>query len=105
VSQDDEAISFSSCPGLQPAYPTTTFVRVDGGSCSNWSVSERETDSKENWWWGSQLHDMYWYKEDFSTTTDLDATLKRVTSENVRAAAKHFLDEKNLVEGVLRPSR
>ena len=66
---------------------------------------ERQTDSKENWWWAGQLHDMYWFKEDFATTTDLDATLKRVTSDNVRAAAKHFLDEKNLVEGVLVPAK
>ena len=35
--------------------------------------------------------------------TDLDATLARVTSANVKAAAKHLFDDKHTVTGVLRP--
>ncbi|MEO8700524.1 MAG: insulinase family protein [Kofleriaceae bacterium] len=63
----------------------------------------RETDMKENWWWLSQLQTMLWFGDDFKDLADLDATLARVTSDHIKAAAKHFLDERNTVTGVLRP--
>jgi zinc protease len=62
-----------------------------------------ETDVKENWWWASELRDAYWYGDDFTEATNLDPILARITSDHVKAAAKRFFDEKNLVVGVLRP--
>ncbi|MGE3766187.1 MAG: M16 family metallopeptidase [Kofleriaceae bacterium] len=63
----------------------------------------RETDAKENWWWVSQLREAYWYGESFADTTDLAKVMARVSSDNVKAAAKRFFDEKHQVFGVLRP--
>ena len=63
----------------------------------------RETDAKENWWWSNELHEAYWFGEDFSDATDLQPVLARVTSDSVKAAAKRFFDERNLVIGVMRP--
>jgi zinc protease len=63
----------------------------------------RETDAKENWWWVNQLREAYWFGEDFATTTDLSKIMARVTSDNVKASAKRFFDEKHQVFGVLRP--
>ena len=64
----------------------------------------RETDAKENWWWGSQLREAYWFGEDFTAVTDLGGVLARVTSDRVKASAKRFFSEKHLVFGVLRPA-
>jgi zinc protease len=64
----------------------------------------RETDSKENWWWSRQLHDAYWYGDDFGQITDLSPVLSRVTSDNIKMSAKRFFDEKNQVFYVLRPT-
>ena len=63
----------------------------------------RETDAKENWWWVSQLREAYWFGESFTDTTDITKVLARVSSDNVKAAAKRFFDEKHTVFGVLRP--
>jgi zinc protease len=63
----------------------------------------RETDMKENWWWLSQLQSMMWFGDDFKELAEVDTTLARVTSANIQAAAKHFLDERNTITGVLRP--
>ena len=65
----------------------------------------RETDAKENWWWASELRNAYWYGEDFTGATDMEPILARATSANIKAAAKRFFDEKNLVIGVLRPKQ
>ena len=65
----------------------------------------RETDAKENWWWSNALQEAYWFGEDFSGSTDLEPVLARVTSDGVKAAAKRFFDEKNLVIGVMRPKK
>lgn len=63
----------------------------------------RETDAKENWWWTGQLRDAYWFGEDFASVTTLEPVLAHVTSDHVKAAARRFFDERNLVFGVLRP--
>ncbi|TMQ04255.1 MAG: insulinase family protein [Deltaproteobacteria bacterium] len=65
---------------------------------------EREVNLKSNGWWRSRLRSAYYFHEDFARATDLDAMLKRVTSANVKASAARFLDEHNLVIGVLRPA-
>jgi zinc protease len=65
----------------------------------------RETDAKENWWWGNAIRDAYWFGEDFTSATDLEPILARANSDVVKAAARRFFDEKNLVIGVLRPKK
>ena len=65
----------------------------------------RETDAQENWWWANELRTAYWYGEEFTDGTNLEPILARATSANIKAAAKRFFDEKNLVIGVLRPKQ
>jgi zinc protease len=64
---------------------------------------EHETDLKENRWWLSQLQEAYYFGEDFKVVSDVDAIAKRVTSDNVKAAANRFFNAKNYVLGVMQP--
>jgi zinc protease len=66
---------------------------------------EHETEIKENYWWSNRLYVMQFYGDAFKDVDDTEATLARVTSANVQAAAKHMLDEKNLIVGVLKPKK
>jgi zinc protease len=63
-----------------------------------------EVNLKSNGWWRGRLRAAYYYREDFARSNDLDAALRRVTSANIKASAARFLDEKNLVVGILRPA-
>jgi zinc protease len=64
---------------------------------------EHETDLKENRWWLSNLQEAYYFGDDFKVVADVDAIAKRVTSDNVKAAAKRFFTAKNYVLGVMTP--
>jgi zinc protease len=64
-----------------------------------------ETDLKENGWWMGQLREAYYFGEKFEVISNVDATIKRVTSEHVKAAAKKFFDAKHYVLGVMRPKQ
>jgi zinc protease len=64
---------------------------------------QHETDLKENSWWLDELHDAYYYGDDFKTSSDVDAIISRVTSANIQAAAKHFFTAGNYTLGVMRP--
>jgi zinc protease len=64
---------------------------------------EHETSVKENGWWSQAIHESLWSGDDFKAMTDADATAARATSDNVRAAAKHFFDPKKVILGVMRP--
>jgi zinc protease len=64
---------------------------------------EHETNLKENQWWVAQIHQAYWYGDDFIATNDVDAALSRATRDHVKAAARHFFDPNHLVIGVLKP--
>jgi zinc protease len=66
---------------------------------------EHETDLKENDWWLDQLHETYYYGADFTKKSDVDATIKRVTSANIKTAARHFFDPAHQVIGVMRPKQ
>jgi zinc protease len=66
---------------------------------------EHETDLKENDWWIDQLHDTYYYGDDFAKQSDVDGAIKRVTSANIKAAARHFFDPAHQVYGVMRPKK
>lgn len=63
----------------------------------------RETDSKTNWWWMSQLRDVAYFGDDPGAQLDIAATLARVTKPNVQAAARRFFDPSRYVLGVMRP--
>jgi len=65
---------------------------------------QHETDLKTNRWWVGSLREAYYFHDDFARYTDIDAVLVRVTAANLKATASRFLDEKNLVTGVLRPA-
>ena len=58
---------------------------------------------KTNHWWMTNLEQAADFDEDFAKATDVDAIIKRVTNANVKAAAKHFFDEKNVIFGVMTP--
>ena len=45
---------------------------------------------------------LYYDHEGFARSNDLEAALRRVTSANIKASAARFLDEKNLIVGILR---
>jgi zinc protease len=64
---------------------------------------EHEVNLRSNTWWRGRLHNAYYFHEDFARNNDIEAALRRVTSANVKASATRFLDEKNLIVGVLRP--
>jgi zinc protease len=66
---------------------------------------QHETDLKENDWWLDQLRDAYYYGDDFTAATDVDAIAKRVTSVNVQAAAKHFFTPDNYLFGLMKPAK
>jgi len=66
---------------------------------------EHEVSVKENGWWMQQLHDAYWFGDDFAALVDVGAVVTRVTSDHVKATAKHFLDPKHLVVGVMKPKK
>ncbi|HEX7843595.1 MAG TPA: insulinase family protein, partial [Kofleriaceae bacterium] len=63
----------------------------------------REVDLKTNRWWQTKLRSAYYHHDDFARSIDLDATLQRVTSARIQASAARFLDDKNLITGILRP--
>jgi zinc protease len=64
---------------------------------------EHQTNLKENSWWLDELKDAYYFGDDFKVTTDVDAIAKRVTSDNIKASAKHFFTPNKFVFGVMRP--
>ncbi len=66
---------------------------------------QHEVDLKDNNWWMGQLHDTYYFGDDLEASSDIDAMLKRVTSDNIKASAKHFFDAKSYVLGVMRPKK
>jgi zinc protease len=64
---------------------------------------EHETDLKENRWWLSNLQEAYYFGDDFKVVADVDAIAKRVTSDNIKASAKHYFTAGNYVLGVMTP--
>jgi zinc protease len=64
----------------------------------------REVDLAENGWWANRLLYAYRHGDDFGALTDIGATVRRATRENVKAVASRLFDEKNYVLAVLRPA-
>jgi zinc protease len=64
---------------------------------------QHETDLEDNGFWARTLIDAYRHGDDLRATLDVDAEIARVTSDHVKAAAAHFFDDRDHVDGVLRP--
>ncbi len=62
-----------------------------------------EVELKNNGYWLGVLTDAYYFGDDPRATMDVDATVARVTAAHVKASARRFFDDKQLVFGVLRP--
>jgi zinc protease len=65
---------------------------------------EHEINLKSNSWWRGRLRSAYYFHDDFARSNDLEAALRRVTSAGIKASAARFLDENNLIVGILRPT-
>ncbi|MBV8757947.1 MAG: insulinase family protein, partial [Deltaproteobacteria bacterium] len=65
----------------------------------------RETQLRQNAFWSGWLTNAYRYGDDPAIVLDTDQVTKRMTSDNVKASAKHYLDRKNLFQAVLLPEK
>ncbi len=63
----------------------------------------RETELRTNRFWSQRLTAAFRYKDDPNDIPDTTKTLARMTSNNVKAAAQHFLDPKTLFQAVQMP--
>ena len=68
-------------------------------------LRSRETQLRQNTFWSGWLTNAYRYGDDPAIVLDTDQVTKRMTSANVKAAAKHYLDQKNLFQAVLLPEK
>ncbi len=62
-----------------------------------------ETDRKENRWWSRELVDTYRYGADPTELLQLDEKVERVDKTTVQKAARKYLNDKRLVDGLLMP--
>jgi zinc protease len=62
-----------------------------------------ETDSGRNSYWLHLLQATYYFGDDYAKRADFETFVKRVTTTNIRDAARRFLDDKNMLVGILRP--
>lgn len=65
----------------------------------------RETELRQNRFWSGWLVNAYRYGDDPTIVLDTDQVTKRMTSDNVKAAAKRYLGGKNLFQAVLVPEK
>jgi zinc protease len=66
---------------------------------------EREVQLRNNQFWLSWLDSAYTYGDDPALVLDPSKMIARMTSANVQAAAKHYLDSKQFFEPVLLPAK
>jgi zinc protease len=66
---------------------------------------QHEVDLKENSWWLDNLHEAYYFGDKFEAVADVNAIVKRVTSDHVKAAARKFFDPNHYVFGVMKPKQ
>jgi zinc protease len=67
-------------------------------------LRERETSMKTNRYWVNWLSSAYRYGDDPTIVLDPSGVLARMTSDNVKASAKHYLDTKQYYQAVLLPA-
>lgn len=65
----------------------------------------RETELRQNRFWSGWLTSAYRYGDDPTIVLDTDQVTKRMTSANVKAAAKRYLDAKNRFQAVMVPAK
>jgi zinc protease len=63
-----------------------------------------ETNQRNNNWWEGRLSYVFLHGDDPEGIIAIDEVLARATSDNVKAAARRFLDKKRYVVGVLEPA-
>ena len=63
----------------------------------------RETELRTNRFWSQRLTSAFRFKDDPNDIPETSKTLARMTSENVKAAAKHFLDPRTMFQAVQLP--
>jgi zinc protease len=68
-------------------------------------VRTRETELRQNRFWSGWLTNAYRYGDDPSIVLDTEPMTKRMTSANVKAAAKKYLDPKEYFQAVLLPAQ
>ncbi|HEU0035682.1 MAG TPA: insulinase family protein [Kofleriaceae bacterium] len=68
-------------------------------------IRERETQLRRNGFWLGWLESSYRYKDDPTIVLDPKPMLARITSDNVKAAAKRYLDHKRLYQAVMLPAK
>jgi zinc protease len=68
-------------------------------------VRTRETELRQNRFWSGWLTNAYRYGDDPSLVLDTEPMTKRMTSANVKAAAKKYLDPKQVFQAVLLPAK
>jgi zinc protease len=66
-------------------------------------LRERETAMKTNRYWVDELGRAARYGDDPKGILDTDATIARMTSDNVKAAAARYLDRKITYQAVMMP--
>ena len=59
---------------------------------------------KTNRYWVSWLASAYRYGDDPTIVLDPSKVIARMTSDNVKAAAKHYLDVKQYYQAVMLPA-
>jgi zinc protease len=67
-------------------------------------LRERETELRQNNFWSGWLESSYRYGDDPSLILDPSKMVGRMTSDNVKAAAKRYLDAKQYYQAVLLPA-
>ena len=63
----------------------------------------RETDLRTNRFWSQRLSQAFHFGDDPNDIPDTSKTLARMTSDNIKASAKRFLDPKQVYEAVRMP--
>jgi zinc protease len=66
---------------------------------------ERETQLRNNGFWIGWLTSAYTFGDDPTLVLDPSKMIARMTSENVKAAAKRYLDAKQYYEPILLPAK
>jgi len=66
---------------------------------------ERETQLRNNGFWIGWLSSAYTYHDDPTLVLDPSKMIARMTSDNVKAAARRYLDAKQYFEPVLLPAK
>jgi zinc protease len=66
---------------------------------------ERETQLRSNGFWIGWLASAYTYGDDPALVLDPSKMIARMTSDNVKAAAKRYLDARQYFEPILLPAK